>query len=214
MNDVLTHFPAGWYAVGSDDADGLPEHWPRHRRYCSAFAVHQETDENGQPEVRPFLTFERFMEVCASGRYRRARASDAEALRPPDKIVGSDPPAAGRYGRVLTGLTWREADVVCRLAGGRLATETEAAILCREIALDRPAPAWTAQRWSEWRGRLIGYGRLAGSGEEDWFVPPEVAADVAFHDEGPHAVVAPGEPPSHRSFGTGTEAGAWFVVNR
>ena len=185
----------GWVEIG---APGDPLH---HWRPCAPFAVALSALGSAQP----FLTVEQVRTVCVDGRYDSCRRAWGGGLRRPEEILGPslpDPPIPAR-------LLWSEADMLCRLAGGTLADETQALAICyhllrhpeRKPAALPGAPGWTCSPWSAWSMALVGFDarrrRWAAAPDR---VLPDVAAGGAFR-----TLIRP-ETPSLRIAGYAGEA--------
>ncbi|KAA0574348.1 hypothetical protein FZ983_27790 [Azospirillum sp. B21] len=159
---IPVNVPGGWARIEGEEP--YPPHWRR----CPSFAIYGVRSHAGAQNAQPWLTVEQMLTVCADGRYEMARQCDPHRLRRPEDILG--PSVSGAYGRIPTALTAQEAELLCRLAGGTLADEIQARILC---SLYRPlgmtVPAWTRSPWSDWSDHLIAYGMVEGMTQPRWF---------------------------------------------
>lgn len=161
---IPVEIPGGWAEIVGERQDLDTRHWRR----CSSFAIHGVLGRGGVRDIRPWLTVDQMLAVCADGRYEMARRCD-RSLRHPNDILGPSPAPSGPYGRIVTALTAREAAVLCRLVGGELADEIQARILCRHYSLAMAVPAWTRSPWSDWSDHLIAYGQPPGMTTAGWF---------------------------------------------
>jgi hypothetical protein len=135
----------GWVQVGRLQGPDLSGDRAAHWRHIAPFAIPRDP-LSGRPQ--PFLGLDRAKPLFASGAYAEHRHADQARLRWPDAICSPMPPSGGA--RVLGGLHWAEAELLCRLAGGRLAGETEVELIARELGadLDWPPAVWSATPFS------------------------------------------------------------------
>ena len=132
---------AGWYKVGSGEEQSLMRtHWFN----CNRIKFRQSG---------LFLTGHDARSVMVSGAYGRELLrynNTSKHLRYPDDIFQHRTPDLDLP---VTGINWHEAEVLCRLRGGRLATEKEVDLLLnRDLrsswSMGNVSKIWTSSEWN------------------------------------------------------------------
>ncbi|MEN8218792.1 MAG: hypothetical protein ABFS56_20945 [Pseudomonadota bacterium] len=136
---VILEGENGWAEVGQNEDVDRRQHWFRFQ----AIAIRGE---------KPFLTLGDAREAMISGMYHEKRQENNRLRAPDDLICSND------LDTPLTGLNWYEANALCELRYGRLATEKEVdLIFCHLSQGARVDKVWTLSKWSDWSYALCGY---------------------------------------------------------
>lgn len=149
---VAIDVAGGLAKVGQeDDADRRP-HWFRFSR------IFVPADHPSRT-IRPTFSLGMAKRAMISGLYGDEVRNSATALhmRFPDEIIQS----CRDLNAPLTGANWYEAMSLCRLFGGRLATEKEVDLIFSTTNVSKNDAGvswvWTSSDWSEWSYSLCGF---------------------------------------------------------
>lgn len=133
----------GWVSVGQKNDVSCRQHWIA---WSKTLAI--QCGEN--QSLQPFLTVGHARYAMTRGWYGKRKIND-ERLRLPAELLKNH--ATHDLNKPLSNLNAYEAQTLCELNFGRLATEKkEVDAICQYLHLNRQGleQVWTASYWSEW----------------------------------------------------------------
>lgn len=166
-NVVILDTDDGWAEVGAEEEVERRLHWFRFQ----SIAIRCE---GTQPNLRlkPFLTLEDARKSMITGMYYEKRQQNKTNLRPPDELIR--PIFRDDLNQPLKGLNWYEANVLCELRYGRLATEKEVDIindhLSQYMTDHSIEKVWTQSKRSHWSYAFCGY----DANKKRWYAADDV----------------------------------------
>ena len=167
--DDCLRIEAGWKMIGRDEKEVCLR---KHKFFCKKIAVRRSS---------PFLTIGDARSVMVNGDYRAQWRKGKGKLRKPDEIFnGLDIDLKNS----LTGCNWHEVNTLCRLIGGRLASEKEVNVILTKLAdqsfsFDNVQQTWTRTRWHPLSYCLCRY----DSKKECWIAPHDRELPVLPEDK-------------------------------
>ena len=151
---VILNTDDGWAEVGKEEDVDCRLHWFRFQ----SIAIRCESSQ-ASFRLKPFLTLEDARKAMITGMYYEKRQENKTNLRSPDELIR--PIFTDTLNQPLQGLNWYEANILCELRYGRLATEKEVDMINHHLSQYMPPhfveKVWTSSKWSHWSYALCGY---------------------------------------------------------